>query len=414
MVHAIYSFMRNIKRIKRNRYCCYGKTSNVSGRKVLALFTLHASSEERDSMHRTAELAICKLLNNPVRLNLIKTCDVIGSDEIGQLDDAFMGVVDIIFRQIRGSDLYHGGMKILGTLDHTQIQPVQGRPFLTSIHLLTSFKVCELETSVRASNDENWQRIQEIARFSYRKLQSYPNLIDEFITLLSENGTFVDEWIDNKIKPHTFRVYSRKVPVRAAAKQFIERVRRQIDTKLVRERNAQDVEKGRYSHAEWQAASELTTDELTRKKKEPETLLFFRGAIYECTYNEDGKFSQSQLAILFTLPNEDDIRGFKKIELLVAPPGKKDIRFDCNASEDAYIEQGFKKVKIGTAPERPYQIKNNVQGIRKQYGLKHFVSGTLHSMMGDTLTSMATEISHRNSNFNLWEKGQLVVLLSWI
>ena len=118
------------------------------------------------SMHRTAELAICKLLSDPVKLNLIRTCDIIGADEMGQLDDTFMGIVDIIFRQIRGSDLYLGGIKILGTLDHTQIQPVQGRPFLTSIHLLTSFKVCELRTSVRASNDDNWKRIQEIARFS--------------------------------------------------------------------------------------------------------------------------------------------------------------------------------------------------------------------------------------------------------
>ena len=96
----------------------------------------------------------------------------------------------------------------------------------------------------------------------------------------------------------------------------------------------------------------------------------------------------------------------------MAPPGKKEIIFDNNNPEEFYIQQGFKKVKIGTAPERPCQIKNNVQGIRKQYGLKHYVSGTLHSMMGDTLTSMATEISHRNSNFNLWERGQLVVLLS--
>ena len=156
----------------------------------------------------------------------------------------------------------------------------------------------------------------------------------------------------------------------------------------------------------------MTTDELTKKKEEPEKLLIFKGSIFECTYNEVGKFSQSQLALLYTLPEITTLHEFKKIDVLIAPPGKKEIMFDSNLSEEYFLQRGFKKVKVGTAPERPCQVRNNLQGIRKQYGLKHFVSGTLHSLMGDTLTSMATEISTRNSNFNLWEKGQLVVLLS--
>ena len=56
-----------------------------------------------------------------------------------------------------------------------------------------------------------------------------PELVDEFINLISDNCTFVDEWNDSQITHDTFRVYSRKVPVRAAANQFIERVRRQIN-----------------------------------------------------------------------------------------------------------------------------------------------------------------------------------------
>jgi hypothetical protein len=162
--------------------------------------------------------------------------------------------------------------------------------------------MCELNTSVRACGDENWKRIQEIARYNYRHLQNSPHLIDEFVQLVSDHCTFVSDWTDPKITHDTFRVYSRKVPVREAAKQYIDRVRRQIDHSQICERVAKDVEKNRYSHCEWQPAQSSTVEELDQKLKEPHTLLFFAGAIFECTYNKEGSFSQSQLALLYTLP----------------------------------------------------------------------------------------------------------------
>ena len=58
------------------------------------------------------------------------------------------------------------------------------------------------------------------------------------------------------------------------------------------------------------------------------------------------------------------------------------------------------------------KLKDYKQGKRKQYGLKHYVSATIHAAMGDTLNSMATSISTKDSNFELWDKGQLVVLIS--
>ena len=69
---------------------------------------------------------------------------------------------------------------------------------------------------------------------------------------------------------------------------------------------------------------------------------------------------------------------------------------------------------IGVAPERTQSIKGNIQAQRKQYGLKHHrvTGGSIHAAMGDTLFSMATEISTNDPNFRLWDKGQLVVILS--
>ena len=43
----------------------------------------------------------------------------------------------------------------------------------------------------------------------------------------------------------------------------------------------------------------------------------------------------------------------------------------------------------------------------------HRVTGTIHAAKGDTLFSMATEISRNDPNYRLWwDKGQLVVILS--
>ena len=39
------------------------------------------------------------------------------------------------------------------------------------------------------------------------------------------------------------------------------------------------------------------------------------------------------------------------------------------------------------------QLKDYKQGKRKQYGIKHYVSATIHAAMGDTLNQMPTSIS---------------------
>ena len=66
------------------------------------------------------------------------------------------------------------------------------------------------------------------------------------------------------------------------------------------------------------------------------------------------------------------------------------------------------------APQRTQYFKKNghIQAKRKQYGLKHHVSSTIYEVMGDTLPSVAAEISLLNSDFKLWDKGQMIVVIS--
>ena len=61
---------------------------------------------------------------------------------------------------------------------------------------------------------------------------------------------------------------------------------------------------------------------------------------------------------------------------------------------------------------QPQQLANIIQAKRKQYGLKHWVSSTIHSAMGDTISKMATEIFRPHPNYRMWDKGKMVIILS--
>ena len=61
--------------------------------------------------------------------------------------------------------------------------------------------------------------------------------------------------------------------------------------------------------------------------KEIDELIFFEGTIYSCIYNEKGKFSQSQIALLLELLlGKISLAG--KINVWIASPGLKDAGYE--------------------------------------------------------------------------------------
>lgn len=368
--------------------------------------------DKKTNVHRKAELAVCQLMRDPQKLNVLRTLDVLFCDEIGQLSAEFIHIIDIILKRVRGNNMFLGGLLIISTLDHTQIQSINSRPFLTHSHIIPCFKMVCLNHSVRAFGDEAFQRLQYISRLTCREIEEDPNLEEEFIELCSNNLTFVNDWDDPAIGASTMRLYSKKVPARVAAEQHAARVQSDPSIGQVYARRSDDYEKSRYSQQEWYSASETTSNMLDKKVKEPRTLLFYKGGVYICTFNKKGSFSQSQMALLYDLPDQDDLQNFKPIRVLLAPPGIKSVKYEEGKSKESYIAEGYKEVKIGIGNTYTQGIQNNMQCKRKQYGLKLHVSATIHAAMGDTLEKMATSISSSDPNFNLWDKGQLVVKLS--
>ena len=113
------------------------------------------------STHQTSEQAILKIIKSPKTHNFIKSIDILFCEEIGQVSADFSSYIDIILLRIRNNNIY--GLLIIGKIDHKQIQPIEGKLFLTSCHIIPYFRIVELKHSAKANGDPFWQRIQESA-----------------------------------------------------------------------------------------------------------------------------------------------------------------------------------------------------------------------------------------------------------
>ena len=78
--------------------------------------------------------------------------------------------------------------------------------------------------------------------------------------------------------------------------------------------------------------------------------------------------------------------------------------------KDHYIQIGFKEISIGQATEY-IVFYDDLKCISRQYGLRHYVTGTIHGAMGDTYDCMEISVSDTKKSFPLWDHNQLIVIL---
>ena len=362
------------------------------------------------NIHKIAELAYTNLLQHPELILILWILNILCIDKLGQFSSELLAILDMLLRIIRNNNIFFGGLKINGNIDHKQISAIQGHPFLTSPHILTCFTMCVLKHSVRASSDTNLQRIIEITRMHPDEYN--PSILQEFANLASDTFTFVPSWNHEIITPDVFRIFLKKIPAQACMANYIDQVCQRLTPEEYIMRSSEDTQKRITSQSEWINASNYTQKILNKKVKEQPLILFFVGALFEFTQNEAGKFSQSQLCLLLELPTNEDIQEFCRIKVMVAPPGLKEFFYEGITDNNYYIQRGWKIELLGVAHTYEIPIPGGMKAIRKQYKVKHHVTSTVHACQGDTLHRVATEISYTNKNFTLWDKGQVVVLLS--
>ena len=159
---------------------------------LFAIDVFNKSSAGNDNnSHRLAECALINLSKQPVKLFVLQTMDLLFVDEIGQVSAQLLSVLVMIMRKVKDNDIFMGGVLMICTMDHKQLEPVTGKPFLLSSHIVSCFSVIRLQHSVRASTDLNFQKLQVISRMSPNDITD--DIVNEFETLLSNTCTFVHD-----------------------------------------------------------------------------------------------------------------------------------------------------------------------------------------------------------------------------
>ena len=75
------------------------------------------------------------------------------------------------------------------------------------------------------------------------------------------------------------------------------------------------------------------------------------------------------------------------------------------------FQRCFKEVSIGQDPEQ-IGFYDDLKWIHLQYGLHHYVTGTIHGAKGDTYNRMVISVSDTENIFSSWDLGQLIVIFS--
>ena len=142
------------------------------------------------SVVKMTEIAIERLGKYPERIKFIKSINLFISDEICQRSAEFDDIIDSICRIIRRLNVYKCNILEVATFDPTQFQLIKGKPFLISPNVIPSYKIVQINHSVRAQ-DKHYYRIQQIFRLNYRNLYTHTELLSEFESLY-DYLTFVD------------------------------------------------------------------------------------------------------------------------------------------------------------------------------------------------------------------------------
>ena len=366
---------------------------------------------------RLAELAVIAILRRPESVELLLSLDALALDESGTLSSTLFSALDIIMRRIRGVSAYMGGMMIITTIDDKQLRPVTGYPLLLSPHILTCFRVIILSESVRSADDPLQQRVIDISRYSDKKMRENPECIDEVVDIISRECNFVPDFDHESITPTTLRVFARKEAVFEAVDEFytmIEQQQHRADgVGTLTRKLSDDIQIALESHGNHDTAKEYIRKLLDRDTKEPRKLLFFRGAIYQFTFNDPSNtFTQSRLAFLLDVPTQHHLDSWEDIRVFAAPPGVK-----CapphTINREQLHDQGWSEVVIGAAPDYVHTYgRHGIRAQRRQYGLRPHISATIHAIQGATLLALATSIEMHKKEKRLWEKAQWLVLVS--
>ena len=396
------------------------RANSLGGRHIHKLFLLPSSKSGIVHPYRCAQEAMEKIKRNKLLHHILLTVDVIFFDEAGQISAQQLSMIEIILRKLRNSDVPYGGVLIIGTMDHTQTQPVNALPFLLSSHILTCYTMVQLKESVRAADDALFREFQHLTRENPYVLLNSPEKKDRFFELATNIFNYADTWNSPKIKKNMSLLFARKSKVKSATALY-------TDTLIANFTNNDNATPYRIIYSvdhqvrtgtagDYTVAMSSTVASLNNNLREPARLVIFPGGVYEITINDPrGRYQQSNLAIIVDMPTDDTLDTFSPFPIWIAPPNTQRVDFLENSSvlpSKAQLQSwGWREIVVGVAPGRDVIARGGFHARRKQYSIKHVGALSIHKSQGLTICNgLAVECSANDSS--PWEKEQVVVMFS--
>ena len=266
-----------------------------------------------------------------------------------------------------------------------------------TMQVQTTFTIKTFQSLVRAADDQDLQRLISIIR----NHTSTAAETDEAVAILRRRcrGNFYHSWKD--VPVGVMRVVSTKQAEKDTADDFLVAV--EAKGTIVERYESRDEICG--GGGQWQEATTSARRTLDNSCLEARELRVFVGCVVRLTYNSymaGPTFSQGQLAIVTHLPDPAIAPEIAEAHLRLLPPGCVDTT--------VMVGQAI-KVKRRLTPAVEVGRKG-LLARRQQWPFRLYVSTTIHRVIGETTPILATQLALSNSKFVIWEKEQLLVVLS--
>ena len=370
----------------------------LGGCHIHELYPMEVTHGREKSTELSYTNLVRKLKRNGQKMVLLQRNDVFLIEEAGLISAEIFAILDSAMREINNIDSPFGGKFLMISGDPLQLPPPQGMPFWTSIHIIPSFKVHTLKEYVRAAGDP---LLQEVLSLMRNERLSHEEL-ERIIEIVKQECNFVGDWKD--IPNDAMRVVSTRKAEQVVINEFLESKRNEPGVEIKVFAGASEVTSGQ----SWSLANRSEVTRISKHVLEPEELQIFKGEVMRLTYNKTHgsiKFSQGQLCIVEEIvgePNEDEAA----VVVRIIPPG---VRIYNNAN------QTWPTVTLKRQYSQEISLSQTIHGRRFQLPLRYYKANTIHRIMGETCAAVATEINnhdHEKRHLRLWEKSQILVLLS--
>ena len=361
---AIYAVVKGL-------YC---SITSIAAERAAAFGGIHVhqnaglSTNEQHSAAEMAAFGINKLSKQPICLAVIRKLEVLFVEEIGMISGEQYTAMDLIYQHVRENRLPFGGVLLIGTGDPRQLKPPTGSILWMSPLLLTSFRLHQLTQYVRMNRNGHGQRLLTLmGRATLTNDQ-----VDEVISIISNNCTFIDDWTDIVERPGHIRVFGTRAEEREAIEFATERIRSDPNIECFIA-TATD-EMSTTGNAIWKPADKSATEILQNRCLEPTELTLYLHAPLRLTANNmSSGYTQGQLCIIKQIPKEGD----NGLYVYVSPFGNRDFPEDMSTFD--FAGNNWKLVRLTTTAGHVRSVRGRSLR-RTQYPVKHFFAATIHNI----------------------------------